>query len=340
MNLNHSRYNQFELCKEMFDTIEVINNFDPNVSQKYVAAVKGKHRLFLTGEGSSRLFPAKHVICQNLIRHCGVDLFTEGSTQALEYNLMDCAVVGVSNSGKTKELINLFSQLQNLHHDALFGITANIQTPLEKLTHACSVLSCGTERAVAATKSVVEQALFFHSLYLNLLGLKMEGLSQLGETIRETLELTIDRTLIHQLIEAPVIYFAGRNNGVAEEITLKTNEIARKRSGYLEGTYAVHGIEEALNKKDVVVVFDPFVNEEEKFRQVLVDGIGVEVIAIASRPTSLTTIQIPYAGMYQNYVELAMGWNILAEVGVELGLNLDKPEHARKIGNEYHNDIN
>ena len=50
----------------------------------------------------------------------------------------------------------------------------------------------------------------------------------------------------------PQPYFSGRNNGVAEEITLKTNEITRKKSSYLEGTYAVHGIEEVLGKQDVI----------------------------------------------------------------------------------------
>jgi glutamine---fructose-6-phosphate transaminase (isomerizing) len=29
------------------------------------------------------------------------------------------------------------------------------------------------------------------------------------------------------------------------------------------------------------------------------------------------------------------GWNILVHVGVALGINLDKAERARKIGNEF-----
>jgi glucosamine--fructose-6-phosphate aminotransferase (isomerizing) len=29
------------------------------------------------------------------------------------------------------------------------------------------------------------------------------------------------------------------------------------------------------------------------------------------------------------------GWNVLVHVGVALGINLDKPERARKIGNEF-----
>ncbi len=35
------------------------------------------------------------------------------------------------------------------------------------------------------------------------------------------------------------------------------------------------------------------------------------------------------------YVYLCAGWNLLIEIGLALGINLDKPERARKIGNEF-----
>ena len=66
---------------------------------------------------------------------------------------------------------------------------------------------------------------------------------------REVLEAEIDPALVQKIAQAPVVYFAGRNNGVAEEITLKTNEITHKKSDYLEGTYAVHGIEEVMTAR-------------------------------------------------------------------------------------------
>lgn len=335
MNINDQKYNQFFICREMLQTVDVIRNFNPEVSRKYISKIREKGKLFLTGEGSSRLFPAKHLLYQNAIKTCGVQMFTEGATQALEYELIPYAIMGVSNSGKTKELIRILLKLKDLNHDAIFGVTANSQTPLEEISHAATILTCGAEQAVAATKSVVEQALFYHSLYFNLMDKPMLGLNTLANQMQVTLETRTEKKLIQKLKEAPVIYFAGRNNGVAEEITLKTNEIARKRSGYLEGTYAVHGIEEALDPKDVVVIFDPFPEEEEKFIEVLTRNLGVTVIAIASRPTLFDTILIPEGGIYRNYLELAMGWKVLTELGIEMGINLDKPVHARKIGNEF-----
>jgi glucosamine--fructose-6-phosphate aminotransferase (isomerizing) len=35
------------------------------------------------------------------------------------------------------------------------------------------------------------------------------------------------------------------------------------------------------------------------------------------------------------YLELAAGWNLLVEVGVQTGIDLDKPVRARKVGNEF-----
>ena len=126
---------------------------------------------------------------------------------------------------------------------------------------------------------------------------------------------------------------------MAEEITLKTNEITHKKSDYLEGTYAVHGIEEVMTRDDVVIVFDPFPEEIEKFKTTLVDGVGLTVIAIAAENSTMQpivpTITIPRVEGYWNILQLLAGWNVLVQVGVGLGINLDKAERARKIGNEF-----
>jgi glucosamine--fructose-6-phosphate aminotransferase (isomerizing) len=36
-----------------------------------------------------------------------------------------------------------------------------------------------------------------------------------------------------------------------------------------------------------------------------------------------------------NFVYLAAGWNVLVEVGIRLGIDLDHPVRARKVGNEF-----
>jgi glucosamine--fructose-6-phosphate aminotransferase (isomerizing) len=136
------------------------------------------------------------------------------------------------------------------------------------------------------------------------------------------------------LSKSPIIYFSGKNNGVAEELALKTNEITRKKSTFLQGTYALHGIEEVMQHGEVLVIIEPFEQEEQKFYDVIYKGAGVNIIAISSRDTIFPTIKIPANTSYKNYIELAAGWNLLVETGLILGINIDEPTRARKIGNE------
>ncbi len=335
MNLTDKKYTQFELPKDMLETANVMRKFDTEIGKEYAAGFKAKKGIFYTGEGSSRLFPGKRAIYESMKAAGHRPSATEGATQALEYDLSDYAVVGASNSGKTKELVRLFHKLKKEGHDALFGVTAFPNTPLEAITNKTTVLSCGEEGAVAATKSVVEQALVIDSILHAVDGKEMPSLNAAADAVEAALKVEIDPELIKKIANAGTIYFAGRNNGVAEELTLKTNEITRKKSDYLEGTYAAHGIEEVQNADDVIIVVNPFEDAEAKFKECLIDVVGLTIIAIADRETSFPTIKIPNAGQYQNYVELAAGWNILVETGLALGVKLDTCERARKVGNEF-----
>ena len=335
MNNKDSKYSKFALVREMLETSDVVRKFVPDCSKGMAAKSKSKKGLFLTGEGSSRIFPAKRAQFASQKAGSPWPILTEGSTQAMDYKLGEFAVYGASNSGQTKEVVRLFQQLKNEKHDAFFSLTANPDTTLEKLALDAHVMNCGKEDAVAATKSVIEQGLFYDSLLRNMAGEEMEGLELLADQINQVLTMEIDPEITALMKNADMIYFAGRNTGVAEELTLKTNEITRKKSDFLEGTYAVHGIEEVMDKKEIVIVVDPFESEEEKFRECLIEGVGMPVIALASRETSFPTIRIPDGGDYSDYVELAAGWNILVEIGIALGIDLDKPVRARKVGNEY-----
>jgi glutamine---fructose-6-phosphate transaminase (isomerizing) len=338
MNLKDAKYKDFALVREMLETPGIVAQFDLNQTGQVAQAIAKAGKLLLTGEGSSRIYPAKNLIYERLRAGVALSVFTEGGRQSHEYRLDDFAVFGASNSGKTKEVIALFTRLAKQGHELRFGLTANHGTPLETLSNRCFTLRCGTEKAVAATKSVVEQALFYRSILCHLESGQSPVVANqqaAGPAAQAVLETELDPQIVRAIAAAPTVYFAGRNNGVAEELALKTNEITHKKSGYLEGTYAVHGIEEVMNRDEVVVVIDPFPEEIEKFKEVLVDGVGLKVIAVAGRETIFPTIRIPEVQGYETVLQLLAGWNILVHVGVALGINLDKAQRARKIGNEF-----
>ncbi|RPI76169.1 MAG: sugar isomerase [Desulfobacteraceae bacterium] len=334
MNLTESKYKEYALVREMLQTPEIIRRFRTGDLTKPLAALRKTSKLFLVGEGSSRIFPAKNAIQIARTSNSDLTVYTEGCRQAQELALEPFTVFGASNSGKTKEVIALLTQKRAAFQ---FALTSFQNTPLERLCSEVFILSCGKEEAVAATKSVIEQGLFYHQLLLGFFGkaISQSVLDELSDKALEVLNLTIDDAMVAKISQAPAIYFAGRNNGVAEEATLKTNEITRKKSAFLEGTYAVHGIEEVMSPQEVVVVIEPYAEEEAKFQEVLEQGVGMSVFAISSRRTLFPGIQIPALQGYDSYLQLLACWNLLVEIGIRLGINMDKPVRARKVGNEY-----
>lgn len=321
----------------MLATPEIVRTFDVDQVSDVADEIRQVGRLLMTGEGSSRIFPAKSAM-QSAMRHgWPIQLATEAGRQAQEYELSDWAIFALSNSGRTAEVIGLFDRLSQKGHQHLYSLTAFENSKLEAVARKGFVLGCGEEGAVAATKSVVEQALFYRALLERIAEQPALGdqLAELAEKMQTALTLDLDDALVRKIASATNLYWAGRNDGVAEELTLKTNEITRKPADFLEGTYAVHGVEEVMSATDVVLWVNPYPDSEEKFDDVLQRGVGLTIIAIADRPTRFPTIQIPDAGDLSPFVEMCAGWNVLVEVGLTLGIDLDKPERARKVGNEF-----
>lgn len=335
MNLKDDKYAKHALVQEMMQTVGVVKGFNPDQTKEVAKEIKSAGKLFLTGEGSSRIFPAKNAIRKALTWGMDLSISTDGSRQSAQYDLSKFAVFCASNSGRTKEVVLLAKKLASIGNNKRYGLTANNDTLLEKECTKTFVLTCGWEQAVAATKSVIEQTLFYESVLWNIIGMdKKDECSKLAGLVEQALTLPISKEIIDLAAKAPTIYFAGYNDGVAEELTLKTNEITRKKSDFLEGTYAVHGIEEVMDKNDIVFVVDPIEEEIEKFQEVLSKGVGLKVVAISDHDTPFTTIRVPAAGEMKPYVMLSAGWNLLVEIGLAIGINLDKPERARKVGNE------
>lgn len=332
MNLSDNKYSKYYLVQEMMDTVATIRKFNPECCKDVIASVKETGHLLLAGEGSSRIMPAKNAIRKAMSWGVREFIHTDGAHQCCDYNLDDYTVVLASNSGRTKETLLLANKLKAEGNVRTFALTANEDTPLEASAASTHVLKCGWENAVAATKSVVEQVLFNEAVVRGLAGREM-NIEGLAEKVGTALTLPVPPEIVEWAKAAKTIYFAGMNDGVAEELTLKTNEITRRKSDFLEGTYALHGPEEVMQEGDIVFVVEPIKDEYEKYMKVF-GGANVHVVAISPEETPFTTIIVPEAGEYQQYVDLCAGWNILVEIGVSFGINLDKPERARKVGNE------
>ena len=100
MKLEEEKYSKYALCREMMEAATFVKNFNQEVSQEFIQSVKNNHKIFITGEGSSRIFPAKHFIYQLLSFGINLETITEGALQALEHNLDDFTVFGVQKHKK------------------------------------------------------------------------------------------------------------------------------------------------------------------------------------------------------------------------------------------------
>lgn len=319
----------FALLREMAETPAHIRGFDPGRvgGLREIMARHGK--LFVTGEGSSRIFPAKNLIACNRSRRRHLAIETEGARQAAECIEAQDMVIGLSNSGRTRETVSLFETLAARGQDA-FAITQSGDSPLARMARGTVTLSCGAEQAVAASKSVVEQALLLQAL---LDGPEFADLDRAADAFAGILAAPVPAAVADSMAGARTLYVAGRNTGSAEEIALKACEITRVNGCYLEGTYVLHGIEEVMTQDDCVLLVEPFPAEMDRYRSVLEQGVGLKVIAISSEDTPFPTIRIPRLDGFDGYLQLAAGWSLLAAAGQLRGVDLDKTARARKVGN-------
>jgi glucosamine--fructose-6-phosphate aminotransferase (isomerizing) len=338
MNSRDATYQKYNLIREMQDVKNVLAAMEPLKIFEFAEHIRHR-KVLLTGEGSSRIFPAKKVIYDARHHNYKESIITEGASQSAEYDLDDYTVFVASNSGRTKESLQLIKTLKKKNHNHIIAVVAHKDTDIMKHADHAYLMKSGHEEAVAATKTVMEQALFYDILFRKSNDKNLPDLIKTGDLIDQVLNLKIPEKIVNQLVLADMIYFSGRNNGVAEELALKANEITGKKSDYLEGTYAVHGIEEVMNKNEVIIIIDPFPEEEAKIQKTLVRDIGMTVIAVSSRKTSFLTLLIPDSGEFNPYLQIAMGWNLLIETALELGIDLDHPKRARKIGNEFERSI-
>ncbi len=314
----------FALLREMAAVPDLIRGFDTTRTAPWRQLWQTSRQLLISGEGSSRIFPAKNLIARTRQLGLPLSVTTAGAREAAEYPAADDLTIVLSNSGQTREAV----ALADTH--PVQSITAHADTPLTRAAQDSLILRCGPETAVAASKSVIEQALLLHSLAEDLHPPRLAEAADLAQAI---LIMPLPPGSAEALAAANTAYVAGRNDGVAEEIALKCCEITRIKSLYLEGTYVLHGIEEVMAADDCVILIEPFAAEIDRYQSVLQDGVGLKVIAIASFATPFPTLQIPRCAGFDGYLQLMAAWRLLTAAGQLRGIDIDKTLRARKVGN-------
>jgi len=328
--------NHFCLVDEMFATSGIVKNFDRTLLDNFLLKIRGWNRWMITGEGSSRIFPGKNLQWHKLLAGRGPEISVHDSTQLRNINLSDYLVFGASNSGKTKELIDLFSELKSQIPGQLLALSSHHNTPLAELATSIIYTDFCSEKAIGATQSVVIQALIYDLLLIHILGHELD-LNLLSSVIEVALSIEIPCEVVQTIVNTKRLFVVGADNGVAEEIALKAIETIRKPTFFISGTMMLHGFEEIVESDDVFLLFDPLGEHIERIIDIYCSGIGAKVIMLGTKHPNCLTVPIPSPvdPFFEGYQKLAIGWNLLATIGIEMGVDIDKPTRARKIGNSY-----
>ena len=332
----------FETEKEMLESADVIKNFDFNVT-KSLAREIGTKRVIFTGMGSSVLFPAKQAKSRAFELNISNRVEEFFASDLLSYDDFSGTYVFLcSNSGMTKETILLLEHIKK-NKAKYTAVTAVPDSILAKRCEEKIIMQCGFEMGVAATKSVIEQGLILDSLVLNLAknqGKKVDfGKIKIyarlaSKSIFRNIDINVPNSMSDALAKASSIYFIGRKTGVADEITLKAHEIARKNAFFYPDTHIVHGIEESI-ESNPIVLFEP-----SKFKNFIGDfrdfskRINSSLYGIDSKRL-IDGVKIKSIRYFENYCLLAAGWGLLRNIAKKQNINMDKPKKAVKVGNPY-----
>ena len=84
MNGTEERYGSYSLVREMLETPQIVAGFDSSSLAELGKKIGDVGRLLMTGEGSSRLFPAKSAIAHVSRKGWPLSLSTEAGRQATE----------------------------------------------------------------------------------------------------------------------------------------------------------------------------------------------------------------------------------------------------------------
>ncbi|MCP5046582.1 MAG: SIS domain-containing protein [bacterium] len=174
-------------------------------------------------------------------------------------------VIGVSQSGETKDLVDIFNDLRELYGKklTLFTIVNNENStlPLEKSDFYLPVM-CGPEIAVAATKSFISQMALFYILACSV-NREDDDIRQGIAKMKYYMELTLQQvdpelsSLALRLFLRPSMHILGTSlEGLSKEAALKVREVVLNHTEGYDSAEFKHGPNTLLGKNTIFSLKD------------------------------------------------------------------------------------
>jgi glucosamine 6-phosphate synthetase-like amidotransferase/phosphosugar isomerase protein len=189
-------------------------------------------------------------------------------------------IIGVSQSGETKDLIDIFNDIEIQNKDIKFAVLVNnLNSTLGQEKSDVSIpILCGPEIAVPATKSFINQIMLFYYLAIKVAELNLQNMKKkkvgekeydnfkleletrkksvfdIPQIIKETIETTRDQIefVAGKIYMEPSMHIlATKISGVAKEGALKIRETVLNHAEGGEASEFKHGPNTILGKNTV-----------------------------------------------------------------------------------------
>lgn len=224
-------------------------------------------RIYLVASGTS--YHASLIAAYFMGNLAGISIITANPGMFRSIHLpailKEDIVIGVTQSGETKDLVDIYNDLRNKYGKEISLISIvnneNSTIPQEKSNFYLPIL-CGSEIAVAATKSFTSQMALFYLLALSI--------NENGETIKNELlkvkhffEYTIKSSdeaitkAVLKLYLKPSIHILGTSLiGLAKEGALKIREVVLNHTEGYDSAEFKHGPNTILGKNTIYSLAD------------------------------------------------------------------------------------
>jgi len=337
---------------EQPEKAQALINFLGESSQasKFYDALSQESKVYLTGSGTS--YNACVLGSYYLNKIAGVEAIPviAGSFRELlgHADLRKDAYILVSQSGETKEVINVLNLLKEKQTEKIFAIVNVLGSSLQLRVDKYLPLLSNIEISVPATKTFTNQVVLFLCLAMELSKLKNmptygleQGIKKIPSLIQETLETTSGkcRKIAKELAESKYLYYLGYgiNYGACLEGALKMKEIT-----YIpcEGMYSSefkHGPLAIIEKGDWVLFSSTIEDSYMTLSHINeISCRGGKICTIAPPEDSLGANSDEYIELPTNdyflspLLAVIVSQQIAYFVSQEKGINSDQPRNISK----------
>lgn len=288
----------------------------------------GDKPLLLVGEGSSQLFPGGFATYLAKQWGMGASIDVVGGREASTLPLERYQLCFLSNSGQTRELLELLQEAPNVGRPlALLGSKAG---PLyDAIEQSCVVLT-KPEKSVPATASVFGQALVIaHAL--SHVAQKPFPLAAIAAAVEAVLNSKMTSSLTATLASANRVWWADAGDQVGAELALKTMEVAGCSGSHASGNLMLHGVEEVLGPRDLVVRYSCASQDDDQWERIQ-SQCDAQFLRVGQGEMNWN---VSHLGQWAPLVHLVIGWRLLGGMAQTHGHNPDAPRRARKVGNPW-----